>query len=62
MYHPGKVLAVFSTKDKNVRGESNVQATLEMWDENVITFLVAPEIAESIKKGDIALVDYRPVS
>jgi len=62
MYHPGKVLAVHGCKDKNIIGDDSTQATLEMWDDNVITFMVIPEIANKIKKGDVALVDYRPIS
>ena len=41
MYHPGKVIAVLSPADKGVRSsDSSVQATLRMWDDNVITMLV----------------------
>jgi hypothetical protein len=63
MYHPGRVIEVFSSKDKDVESaEETTQATLEMWDENIITFLVAKKIAGKIKKGDIVLVDYRLIS
>jgi hypothetical protein len=63
MYHPGKVLEIFNSKDKSISSaDESTQATLDMWDENIITFSVAPKIAGKIKKGDIALVDYRPVS
>lgn len=63
MYHPGKVLEVFNSKDKNVKcAEGTTQAIVEMWDENMFTFLVAEKIADRIKQGDIALVDYRIVS
>jgi len=63
MYHPGKVIDVFHPKDKHVKcSEGTTQATLEMWDENMFTFLVAENISSRIKPGDIALVDYRIVS
>ncbi len=63
MYHPGKVLEVFNPKDKGVKcSEGTTQAIMEMWDENMFTFLVADNIANKIKQGDIALVDYRIVS
>lgn len=61
MYHPGKILAVISTKDKNVlSSDTSVQATLRMWDENVLTMMVAPKIALKVKENDFVLVDYRP--
>jgi len=63
MYHPGKVLEIFNSKDKSISSaDESTQATLDMWDENIITFVVAPKIAGKIKKGDVALVDYRPFS
>ena len=55
MYHPGKILNVY--KEKN-----NTQATVEMWDENLFTLHVANNIASKVKKNDIVLVDYRPIS
>jgi len=61
MYHPGKVVAVLSPSDKGVLSEdASVQATLRMWDENVLTMLVAPKLSRKIKEGDIVLCDYRP--
>lgn len=61
MYHPGKVIAVLSARDRNiVSSDSSVQATLRMWDENVLTMSVAPKLAPKIREGDIVLVDYRP--
>jgi hypothetical protein len=61
MYHPGKVIAVISPKDKGVvSSDTSVQATMRMWDENVLTMEVAPKIAGKIKAGDIVLADYRP--
>ncbi len=55
MYHPGKVLNVY--KEKN-----NTQATVEMWDENLFTLHVSNNISSKLKKGDIVLIDYRPIS
>jgi len=61
MYHPGKIVAVLSPSDKGiVSADASVQATLHMWDENVLTMLVAPKIAKKIREGDIVLCDYRP--
>ncbi len=61
MYHPGKVIAVISPKEKGMKSsDASVQATLRMWDDNVLTMLVAPKIAPQIREGDIALADYRP--
>lgn len=61
MYHPGKILEVFKAHDKDVVSSDNsVQATMRMWDENVLTMLVAPKLAAKIKGGQIVLVDYRP--
>ena len=61
MYHPGKVVAVLSPTDKGiVSADSSVQVTLHMWDENVLTMLVAQKIASKVREGDIVLCDYRP--
>lgn len=61
MYHPGKIIAVLSGKEKGiVSSDSSVQATLRMWDDNVLTMLVAPKIAGQVKEGDMVLADYRP--
>ena len=61
MYHPGKVVAVLSASDKGIASaDSSVQATLRMWDENVLTMLVAPKIASKVREGDTVLCDYRP--
>jgi hypothetical protein len=61
MYHPGKVIEVFRPSDKDVKAsDSSVQATLRMWDENILTLTVAPKIIAALKRGDIVLVDYRP--
>ena len=61
MYHLGKVLEVFRPTDRGVTSaDTSVQACLRMWDENVLTMLVAPKIAGRIKAGQTVLVDYRP--
>ena len=61
MYHPGKVLSVFRPSDRNVlSSDATTQATLMMWDDNVLTFLVDAKIAPKIKEKDVVLVDYRP--
>ena len=62
MYHPGRVLEVFSTKDKNIDAtDGTTQAMLEMWDDNLITVLVETQLSAKVKKDDIVLVDYRPM-
>lgn len=61
MYHPGRVVEVFSHKDKNVDSiDASTQAMLEMWDENLITVLVEPQLDGKLKKDSVVLVDYRP--
>jgi hypothetical protein len=61
MYHPGKVIAVLSSTDKSVlSSDATTQATLQMWDENVLTMIVAQKLASKIREGDIVLADYRP--
>ncbi|MBI2583540.1 MAG: hypothetical protein HYW25_02635 [Candidatus Aenigmarchaeota archaeon] len=58
MYHPGKVVKVLAGKESN----DPTQAVLEMWDDNLLTFLVDSRIASEVKEGDIVLVDYRSVT
>jgi hypothetical protein len=63
MFHPGKVLKVFSPEDKDVHSaDGSTQAMLLMWDENLLTLQVDPHIAEKIKEEDIVLADYSPVA
>lgn len=62
MYHPGKVLKIFSSKEREVKGDATTQALVEMWDENLFTFLVDAKIAGDVKEGDIVLVDYTSAS
>jgi hydrogenase maturation factor len=59
MYHIGKILEVWSSKA--AKGDDSVQATLEMWDENIITLKAEPKISKQLKTGDYVLVDYTPV-
>ena len=62
MYHPGRVIEVFSTKDKNIDAvDETTQAMLEMWDDNLMTVLVEKQLSRKIKKDDVVLVDYRPM-
>ena len=61
MYHPGKVIEIFSSKDKNIDSVDNsTQVMVEMWDENLITILVEAHLNDKLKKEDVVLVDYRP--
>ncbi len=61
MYHPGKVIAILSPKEKGIiSSDVSVQATLRMWDENVLTMAVEQKIAAKLREGDIVLADYRP--
>ena len=62
MYHPGKVIEVLTSKDKNIlASDESTQVVLEMWDENMLTFLVDPKLSSKIDRDDIVLVDYRPI-
>lgn len=59
MYHPGRVLEVFSNIDKStVSIDNSTQVMLEMWDDNMITVAVDPHLSKTVKKGDVVLVDY----
>jgi hypothetical protein len=61
MYHIGKVIEVYRPTDKDViSADGAVQATMRMWDENVLTMLVSPKIAGKIKEGQVVMADYRP--
>jgi hypothetical protein len=62
MYHPGKVIEVLRPSDKEVKSsDTTTQATVRMWDDNILTLLVAQKIASAIKNGQTVLVDYRPL-
>ena len=58
MYHLAKVLDVFSKSGKTIASDSSVQAHLEMWDENILTFDAHPVIADKIAKDQVVLVEY----
>ncbi|MFH1697120.1 MAG: hypothetical protein ABH854_04415 [Candidatus Diapherotrites archaeon] len=61
MYHVGKVLAVYGADKKDaVSANMGTQATVEMWDEFMLTFNVNDVIAPALKENDIVLVDYSP--
>jgi len=63
MYHPGKIVKIFSGKSGDVKSADNTtQALVEMWDDNIFTFLVDSHIAGEVKEGHVVLVDYNPVS
>lgn len=59
MYHIGKILEVWS--GKAAKGSEDVEATVEMWDENIITLKADAKIAKQLKVADFVLVDYTPV-
>lgn len=62
MYHPGKIVEIFSDRGNGVASaEATTQATVEMWDDNILTFSVHPKLKQKIKAGDLVLVDYTPV-
>ena len=62
MFHPGVVIEIFK-KSKDIKSVDNsIQVTLEMWDENILTFNVTTTLAKDIKENDIVLVDYSPIS
>ncbi|MDO8625825.1 MAG: hypothetical protein Q7R47_07095 [Candidatus Diapherotrites archaeon] len=61
MFHPAKVSQVLRIDDKTVFGtDKSVQAVLFMWDDNLVTVDVEPQLGEKIREGDIVLVDYSP--
>ena len=67
IFHPGKVLDVYFDGKRFLKGRSKkdfseVHALVEMWDENIFFLKVSPVIAGKIKKDDIVLVDYAPIS
>ncbi|MCD6476658.1 MAG: hypothetical protein J7K26_00630 [Candidatus Aenigmarchaeota archaeon] len=62
MFHPGVVIEIFK-KGKDVKSiDNSVQVTLEMWDENILTFNISTTLAKYLKENDIVLVDYSPIS
>lgn len=63
IFHPAKVLETFSPNETGiVSADAETQVTVEMWDENIFTFPVNPQLATKIKKDDVVLVDYRPTN
>ena len=63
MYHPGKVLRVFSAEDAEVvSADEATQAVVMMWDENLVTVLVHKNLSGKVNEDDVVLVDYRPMS
>ena len=63
MYHPGKVLKVFSPSNTDIiSSEGETQALVMMWDNNLLTVQVHKNISDSITDDDIVLLDYRPHS
>lgn len=62
MYHIGKVLHLFKPGTKEIiSSDSSVQATVLMWDQNMLTISAEPNIAEKLKIADVILVDYNPM-
>ena len=57
MYHLAKVLDVFSRSGKAIAADTSVQAHLEMWDENILTFDVHAAISDKIAKDQVVLVE-----
>ncbi|MEM4259608.1 MAG: hypothetical protein QXG00_00065 [Candidatus Woesearchaeota archaeon] len=63
MYHIGKIIEILNPKDKDIISNTNdVQVVVEMWDENIMTVSVDESINDKIKKDDIVVVDYKPIS
>lgn len=63
MFHPARVIEVFSPANKSIdSSDGRTQVMLDMWDENLFTFEVHPDIASKVKVDDIVLVDYSPMS
>ncbi|MEM4133719.1 MAG: hypothetical protein QXO35_00685 [Candidatus Micrarchaeia archaeon] len=63
IYHPGKVVAVYTSKSKDVISSGkDVQVLVEMWDDNLFTCDVSAAISDKINEEDVVLVDYSPIS
>ncbi len=60
MFHPGRIISVFSGGKDEITADGVAQAVLLMWDENILTLEIHPKIRQRIKEGDVVLVDYRP--
>ncbi len=62
MFHPGKVIRIFSPQSSDIESANDeMQAMLQMWDDNMITVLVDPNLADKVSEDDLVLVDYRPM-
>ncbi|RJQ17242.1 hypothetical protein C4573_04285 [Candidatus Woesearchaeota archaeon] len=61
MFHPGKVINMLQGKDV-INSDESIQAVVEMWDKNILTFSVHPKLVDKVKEGDTVLVDYRPIN
>ncbi|MBN1940745.1 MAG: hypothetical protein JW772_01025 [Candidatus Diapherotrites archaeon] len=63
MFHIGKILHVYRASDKDViASDSSVQATVEMWDNHLLTIGVKSGIGAELKQDDVVLIDYAPSS
>lgn len=63
MFHIAKILEVMSPDEKGSKSSGHdTHALLEMWDENILLFAVAPQISKDVRANDIVLVDYSPVA
>ncbi len=63
MYHLAKILEVMNSDEKGAKfSGASSYALLEMWDENVLLFAIAPKISGQVKVNDIVLVDYSPIA
>lgn len=62
MYHIGKVLNILIAGKEVVSADESVQAVIEMWDKNILTFIVHPKIVKEVKKDSYVLVDYRSIN
>lgn len=63
MFQFGKVLKVYSQKEKDViSAESSVLCLLEMWDDIILTAVVHASLNDKVKIGDFVLTDVQPIS
>ena len=63
MYHPAKIVKIYLPSDPNIISSDNsAQATAVMWDKNLLTLELDAKIASQASIGDVALVDYSPLS
>ena len=63
LHHPGKVVAVLAPTSKDIKSaDDSTQATVEMWDDNLLTLKVENQISKDIRPGDVVLVDYTPTA